>query len=65
MAASKMASLYNVLAKKPKSLLWDTEQHTAFVISVYNVSYNVTYYVCLCTMTHLTISIISDSRDKI
>ena len=31
MAASKMASLYNVLAKKPKSLLWDTEQHTAFI----------------------------------
>ena len=38
-------------------------KHT--VISVYNVSYIVTYYVCLCTMTHLTISIISDSRDKI
>ena len=31
MAASKMASLYNVLAKKPKSLLWDTEQHTDFI----------------------------------
>ena len=31
MEASKMASLYNVLAQKPKSLLWDTEQHTAFI----------------------------------
>ena len=31
MADSKMASLYNVLAQKPKNLLWDTEQHTAFI----------------------------------
>ena len=35
------------------------------VTSVYIVSCIVTYCVCLCTMTHPTIIILSDSRDKI
>ena len=35
------------------------------VTSVYIVSCIVTYCVCLCTMTHPTIILLSDSRDKI